>query len=130
MGRTRVHGPGCKLAAQARREDEPEHDTVKRWQALFGYTYAVAAKEIEDKKRDLSLGSTHTYLVKLEGALSSPESLRAALRREMTPTALAGSDDSGAPAAFCKVSATERDRLLLALSSSGDSTLPYLIGGG
>lgn len=40
-------------SSQPRPEDEPDRDTVMRWQALFGYTYAVAAKEIKDKRRDL-----------------------------------------------------------------------------
>ncbi|KAK3313510.1 hypothetical protein B0H66DRAFT_629460 [Apodospora peruviana] len=34
-------------------EDEPHADTVERWQALFGYTYAEAVQQIKDKRRDL-----------------------------------------------------------------------------
>ncbi|KAK3379301.1 hypothetical protein B0T24DRAFT_716899 [Lasiosphaeria ovina] len=160
-------------------EDEPDHDTVKRWQALFGYTYAEAAKEIRDKRRDLgrptlseasweilpadkkvegfdkeayehacwlakssvrhgvatrpqsaknttSLGR-QTYLFKLQGPLASPETLQAALGLDATPAVLGESNDSGEPAAFCKVSAAEKQAILCLLSDKDPFFQPTFV---
>ncbi|KAK0734041.1 hypothetical protein B0T26DRAFT_745998 [Lasiosphaeria miniovina] len=133
-------------------EDEPDHDTVKRWQALLGYTYPEAAKEIRDKRRDLgrptlSEASWETlpadkrvegfdkeayehacWLAKsLQGPLTSPETLQAALGLDATPAVLSGSDDFGELAAFCKVAAVEKQAILCLLSDKDPFFQPTFV---
>ncbi|KAI5924752.1 hypothetical protein F4810DRAFT_718970 [Camillea tinctor] len=54
---------------QSVQPDEPDHDDIKRWQSLFGFSYSQALKEIQDHRSDLSrsrISDSHWEMVRAE----------------------------------------------------------------
>jgi hypothetical protein len=57
------------LRQQSEQPDEPDHNDIKRWQSLFGFSYSQALKEIKDYRSDLSksiVSEAHWEMVRVE----------------------------------------------------------------
>ncbi|OTB02233.1 hypothetical protein M426DRAFT_13680 [Hypoxylon sp. CI-4A] len=68
-----------------------------------------------------------TFLLKLEGPFSDAKQVQLAACLAELPEELGGTDDSGNPAAFCKISSESKEKLLEHLSLQGSRFQPTMV---
>ncbi|KAI1465082.1 uncharacterized protein F4812DRAFT_466558 [Daldinia caldariorum] len=138
---------------QPQQLDEIHIDDIERWQSIFGYTYAQAVRKIQEHRTDLSriaVADSHWEIVRAEMeargydkeayehscSLAASTSVVAFQKAQVKPSKPAfyllklegpGTDDSGEPTTFCKVSADTKEALLSYLSDQRSLFQPTFV---
>jgi hypothetical protein len=93
------------------------------------YEYSISRQQHAPQKPSSvqPQGGGGTFLVKIQGHLSSPEVVQQLLNKNEAPTVLPAADDGGYTVGFCLLTGAEKSRLISALKALGIHYKPTFV---
>ncbi|KAI0426708.1 hypothetical protein F5Y09DRAFT_333923 [Xylaria sp. FL1042] len=130
--------------------DKPDHNDIKRWQSLFGFTYSQATLNIVRAEKEAqgfnkeayeysctfkllkpsttkAIVRNQSYLLRLGGPIDSVEVVKLASQMKQEPPIYYSTDDDDMPATFYKIDMSSRNNILAYLLENESRFQPTFI---